>query len=1071
MELGRLLLLASLGVDEPVDCAHPLAEAVESVQRGEYTAGLRAALAAAWPAAAADGAAPVPESVPDWFDALGRRLRCVGLHGEGAQGESQQQLQQEGRAAAAEAALLAAVAALLLFAQANLTGPPPAGLPECPFDLLAPGTDGAAAAEAPQRVFGVDSTSPADRWAAVQLAENGEELVGLVNYPQYLLLARAILMAPLRREAADAAAASSSGAGGAALDPSLPPAWAWWAARAALLQQRLLAARSAALRGAALAATAAAAAGVAAPVEAAGPGAARPSLEDRLLASACLLEAALMETSYGAVAAADAYLRRADAVLGFEAELAGALGVRTAHQREARAQLVLAVRRATAAAWSAAHAAGRLPGAGADGAALAAALAGDAAGGGGAAGGGAGGGEGEAAAQRLAELKGLEDESDVLLHPRLVEAESGGGAAEGGGVPAVEGSARALLPSDLHPLEQALVLGWAQHVRKGTVADALQPWEVAAYADAVSQQRQSQFLLLAAACLQACRLEKQRSRTRERAVLRLEALVACLGGAPAAASSPPVAERMRFALSTWFPLQVALRKELGETLVAMGLVGAALELFEKLELWDCLIVCYRLLDKRVQAEQLIRRRLEATPNDPRLWCALGDLTLDDQDYLRAWERSGGRSARAQRSLARNALRRGDHAAAAGHWEAALALNPLHAEGWFSLGYCCIKEKQYERALQAFTRSAQLEPENGEVWHNLAAIHMHLARWPQAFNALSGKGAAGARRGGAREASVAGAGSARQAVKHKRDSWQTWENYAQVAARVGQWQAAAHAVLALSEGKQLDLGVLSSLVDQVERSRGLGDPSAAAAGPAAAAAEAEGAAAAARGHAAPAAESAAAADAAADGGGEAEAALAAALGRLLAAAPERAAPAAGQGSDAQEVAAADVRAARVTEQAVGAALKQAAGSVGGQSVFWKVYARYLTGKRCVCLPPACCCALPAAACASTGQPEAATECLLKRVRALSGAGWQRDAAAFEEYASALLQLCRAYLKAAAAAGAAGGGGRDLSAARMHLRGLLKQAAERYEGQPLYARLQEQLEEVEAAQAEAEGRAAA
>ena len=30
------------------------------------------------------------------------------------------------------------------------------------------------------------------------------------------------------------------------------------------------------------------------------------------------------------------------------------------------------------------------------------------------------------------------------------------------------------------------------------------------------------------------------------------------------------------------------------------------------------------------------------------------------------------------------------------------------------------------------------------------------------------------------------------MKHKRDSWQTWENYAQVAVRVQQWQTAVRA---------------------------------------------------------------------------------------------------------------------------------------------------------------------------------------------------------------------------------------------------------------------------------------
>jgi hypothetical protein len=50
----------------------------------------------------------------------------------------------------------------------------------------------------------------------------------------------------------------------------------------------------------------------------------------------------------------------------------------------------------------------------------------------------------------------------------------------------------------------------------------------------------------------------------------------------------------------WLPLRVSLRKELGELLVGMGLVGAALTLFEQLELWDSLIACYQLLDKKVQ---------------------------------------------------------------------------------------------------------------------------------------------------------------------------------------------------------------------------------------------------------------------------------------------------------------------------------------------------------------------------------------------------------------------------------------------------------------------------------------
>lgn len=61
--------------------------------------------------------------------------------------------------------------------------------------------------------------------------------------------------------------------------------------------------------------------------------------------------------------------------------------------------------------------------------------------------------------------------------------------------------------------------------------------------------------------------------------------------------------------------------------------------------------------------------------------------------------------RAQRSLARNAIRNNNWAAAAQHWEAALALNPLNPEGWFSLGFAYIKEKDYPKALQVRAAAA------------------------------------------------------------------------------------------------------------------------------------------------------------------------------------------------------------------------------------------------------------------------------------------------------------------------------------------------------------------------------
>ena len=93
----------------------------------------------------------------------------------------------------------------------------------------------------------------------------------------------------------------------------------------------------------------------------------------------------------------------------------------------------------------------------------------------------------------------------------------------------------------------------------------------------------------------------------------------------------------------------------------------------------------------------------------------------------------------------------------------------------------------------------------------------------------------------------------------------------------------------------------------------------------------------------------------------------------------------------------------------------------------------------------------------GYPDAAKECLLKRVRALGGAGWQASQDKFETYAHASLALCRAYLQAAQAGGS--DAQRELSSARLHLRGLIKQSQERYEEHEAFQQLQQLLQSVE------------
>ena len=53
----------------------------------------------------------------------------------------------------------------------------------------------------PRSALGQDTASKDDQWAAQQLAVNGEEVVGKVRLPQYLLLSRTLLTQPLGKQA------------------------------------------------------------------------------------------------------------------------------------------------------------------------------------------------------------------------------------------------------------------------------------------------------------------------------------------------------------------------------------------------------------------------------------------------------------------------------------------------------------------------------------------------------------------------------------------------------------------------------------------------------------------------------------------------------------------------------------------------------------------------------------------------------------------------------------------------------------------------------------------------------
>lgn len=182
-------------------------------------------------------------------------------------------------------------------------------------------------------------------------------------------------------------------------------------------------------------------------------------------------------------------------------------------------------------------------------------------------------------------------------------------------------------------------------IRKSTPKDSLNKEELTAYILRI-QENPNNWMVHSTCLLLKSRLESDSSRTVERGVLQTQALVDQY-----ADQDVPARERMRFIFVLPFPSQWDLKRELGERYLSLGVAATALQIFEPLELWDNIIQCYQIMNKKEKGEEIVRKRLEEEPT-PLLWCILGDLTDKEEYYENSWELSNHHFARAQRSLAR-----------------------------------------------------------------------------------------------------------------------------------------------------------------------------------------------------------------------------------------------------------------------------------------------------------------------------------------------------------------------------------------------------------------------------------
>ncbi|BGP56121.1 hypothetical protein JCM8202_005888 [Rhodotorula sphaerocarpa] len=407
-------------------------------------------------------------------------------------------------------------------------------------------------------------------------------------------------------------------------------------------------------------------------------------------------------------------------------------------------------------------------------------------------------------------------------------------------------------------------------------ADVLSTSQIQAFVARVLDDPQN-WSVHSMALLLRCRAEAGRSRTVERGVLQMQALVDQLkDGSPtevSAISSAVKAEDMASARDRLvefhalaLPPAWEMERELAVRYMSLGVVKSALEIFTRLELWEEVARCWMTLERPDRGVEIIRELLEGRKaesdvvmndrkgagarvfrggekREAKLWCTLGELENKPEHYEKAWEVSGHTSSRAKRSLGVVYFAKNDYPAAKEALRAALAINPLFPRTWFMLGCCEMRLEDWVGAQDAFGRCVGLDDEDAESWSNLASCHLRRGEIegdrdvdedldedadPQGIDSTGLRSAVEAEEAEVRvrlpfSRKRAAFQCLRQAVKYSYDSWRMWYNYMVVAMDVGELSEACRALARMVSMRiekdgiaAVDIEVLNKLIDAVTR---------------------------------------------------------------------------------------------------------------------------------------------------------------------------------------------------------------------------------------------------------------
>ncbi|KAI9286741.1 hypothetical protein BC943DRAFT_321307 [Umbelopsis sp. AD052] len=358
---------------------------------------------------------------------------------------------------------------------------------------------------------------------------------------------------------------------------------------------------------------------------------------------------------------------------------------------------------------------------------------------------------------------------------------------------AINADEKASQQGNLQVIDQCLLLAFCLNVKNTNPDHGMTAEQMVPFVSRVLDNPNN-WMVYTMALLLRSRLESNKSRTVERSVLQLQALVDQIK-----VEDSTVQERLAYFYQILIPSKWEMERELAKRFISLGVMRSALEIFERLQMWEDVISTHQMLEQPEKAKKILLTLLEEQPKSPKLWCILGDIEQNPEHWHKAWEISGRPFARAMRSLGAYHYRREEYSDAIASYENAMKLNPLFENSWFVMGCAAIQISEWDVGIKAFSRSVALDDENAEAWNNLASIYIRQEKKGDAFYAL------------------------KQATKLKFENWKMWQNLLWVCIDIGEY---AESILAMQRivdirwekvrDEAVDTEVLSLIIDGVTK---------------------------------------------------------------------------------------------------------------------------------------------------------------------------------------------------------------------------------------------------------------